>query len=200
MPAKIQPLRHCRQPHARPLFLRSSYMSLSTFTLTSFKPLHAYPFLNETLNRLLIMPPPSPPVIAPLCDAVVDALLHFSSESQTAVESREDFASEVQALRKFSDLIERVRRAKSPQTSLEEEHWHALHCLMVRCRSTLSSLRESLANTRESKEYELHYNEPWKISPTLVEERRPAASVSTLRAHINLYTQTLQMSLQAINL
>ena len=157
-------------------------------------------FLNETLKPLLSMPPPSPPSIAPLCDAVVEALLRFPSDSQTAVESREDFASEVQALRKFSDLIERVRRAKPPQTPLEEEHWYALHCLMVRCRSTLSGLRESLANTRGSKEYELHYNEPWKISPTLVEERKPVASVSTLRAHINLYTQTLQMSLQAINL
>ena len=157
-------------------------------------------FLNEALNPFLSMPPSSPPNIAPLCDAVVDALLHVPSDGQIALESKEDFAKEVQTLRKFSDLIERVRRAKPPQTPLEEEHWHALHCLMVRCRNTLSSLRESLANTRGSKEYELHYNEPWKISPTLVEERKPTASVSTLRAHINLYTQTLQMSLQAINL
>ena len=147
------------------------------------------------------MPTSNPPSIAPLCDTVVETLLRFPSDSpHTAVESREDFAKEVRDLRKFFDLIERVRRVKPPETELEEEHWHALHCLMVRCRHTLSSLRERLASRRGSKEYELHYNEPWKISPTLVEERKPAASVSTLRAHVNLYTQTLQMSLQAINL
>lgn len=139
--------------------------------------------------------------VAPLCDAVIEALLRFPSDSSNGtVESREDLADEVQALRKFADLIDRVRRAKPPQSESEEEQWHALHLLMLRCRQTLSSLLDRLASDQGSKEYELHYNEPWKISPTLWEDKEPAASVSTLRAHINLYTQTLQMSLQAINL
>lgn len=149
-----------------------------------------------------------PPSIAPLCEAVIELLLRFPPDSpQSTVESREDFADEVQALHKFFDLIERVRRAKPPQSELEEEHWRALQGLMVRCRHTVSSLRDRLvsesgssSSSGEGGEYELHYNEPWKISPTLVEERKPAATVSTLRAHINLYTQTLQTSLQAINL
>ena len=142
---------------------------------------------------------PSTQGIGTLCDDVVEVLLRTSVNDKHAVESREVFASEVQSLHKFSDFTERVRRARVNQTTAEEVHWQALQRLMLRCRSTLSSLRELLANPRDSA-IELHYNEPWKMSPSLMEDRKLQDSESTLRAHINLYTQTLQMSLQAINL
>ncbi len=143
---------------------------------------------------------PKPQGTGALCDAVIDALLRNPSDDQQVLESRESFAGEVETLHKFSDLIERVRRARAPQTPAEEEHWHALHRLLLRCQSTLSSLRDSLANPRDSSAFELHYNEPWKMSPSLMEDKKLVASESTLRAHVNLYTQTLQTSLQAINL
>ena len=129
---------------------------------------------------------------------MIEALVRFPPDSQNG-DSREAFSSEVLTLRKFFDLIERVRRAKPPETALEEEHWHALSVLMLKCRHTLSNLRERLASTRDSRDFELHYNEPWKIAQ---EDRRLSIgpSISTPRAHVNLYTQTLQMSLQAINL
>ena len=143
------------------------------------------------------MPSPNPSTVGSLCDAIVESLVKFpkDSDSKDASDSRESFVTEVQTLRKFSDLIERVRKARPAQSSTEEAHWGALGALMKRCRRSLQSLQERLVNT-ETEEYELHYNEPWKIH---LDDPKPIA-LSTLRAHVNLYTQTLQMSLQAFNL
>lgn len=136
--------------------------------------------------------------IAGLCETVGEALIRFPYESKDASsEGREAFREEVQQLRRFFELIERVRKAKPPGSVQEEDHWAALARLTVRCRGTLINLRQRLANTG-TREYELHYNEPWKIG--FEEEDRKPVALSTLRAHVNLYIQTLQMSLQTNHL
>ena len=138
------------------------------------------------------MPAPRPLSIGRLCDSVVEALDKFHGE---ALESNDSFQHEVRTLHKFCELIDRVRRARTAPVPKEEEHWKALNVLMRRCGRTLQGLQERLART-ENEEFELHYNEPWKICH---EDRNPVA-ISTLRAHVNLFTQTIQMSLQAFNL
>ena len=138
---------------------------------------------------------PAPSSIAELCKTVIEALIKFPHDSQDGTDSRGVFQTEVQTLQRFSGLIDRVHDARPSRSTAEEEHWKALGVLLNRCRRTLQNLHERLVKSA-SEDYELHYNEPWKIT---YEDRKPVA-ISTLRAHVNLYTQTIQMSLQAFNM
>lgn len=140
------------------------------------------------------MLPPGPPDLTPMCDAVLDALVKFP-DSKDVGRSRDAFKAEVLTLRKFSGLVDKIHRARPPQSLKEEEHWTAVNALLHRGRRTLANLQERLTKT-DSKDYRLHYSEPWKLSQ---EDRKPVA-IATLRAHINLFTQTLQLSLTAFNL
>ena len=138
----------------------------------------------------------SPSSIAHLCDIVIETLRRFAETTGSAGDAVEAFRSEVQTLRKFLDLIERVHRAKPPRLRFEEEHWRDVKVLLERCRRTLSRLCKLLANM-EAEDQQAAVQDQTRGSRPLDME---IPALSALRAHISFYTHTLQMSLQTVNL
>ena len=133
--------------------------------------------------------------IAHLCDVVIETIRRFAESSKSASDAVAAFRNEVQTLRRFLDLIERVHRAKPPRLGFEEEHWKDVKVLLARCRRTLSRLCKLLANL-EAEDHEAARENLSRESQFDLQ----IPSVSALRAHIIFYTKTLQMSLQTVNL
>lgn len=143
-----------------------------------------------------------PPALVPggksptqLCDIVLETLNRFSDRSRSHTEtSIHTFISEIQDLRKFLDLIERVRRAKSLRLPFEEDHWAAIRVLLERCRRTLSRLCKFLAGL-EAEERKAGLNGMGKGGWDM-----DVPEIQTLRGQCGFYVQTLQMSLKTVNL
>lgn len=136
--------------------------------------------------------------IATLCDKVIDVLDSPAYGSRYNVASRKPLCSEVGDLKKFSGLVDRVRRARVPQstTTVEGRHWQALDTLSYRCRQTLSSLHQRLL-VADFEDLGFHCNEPWIIHHD--GDQLPDV-VSLLQGEISCHKQTLQLSLRAFNL
>lgn len=137
------------------------------------------------------------PRIAHLCDVVLENLRSLADPSSVSADNDavKAFRNEIQAFRKFLDLIERVRRANTPRMAFEEDHVDDIKALLDRCLATLSRLCELLAGMR-GKNYEA-------ASPGSSRGLRwdlNAPEISALRTRMGFYTQTLQMSLQTVNL
>ena len=131
------------------------------------------------------------PAIAHLCDVVLETLRSFGNASAEFT----SFRGEVQTLRKFLDLIQRIRTANAPRTSFEEEHFSDIETLLERCRITLSRLCEILTDVKAR----YHRATPQDaLHQTLRHMQNP--EIVALRARIGFYVQTLQMSLQTVKL
>lgn len=131
------------------------------------------------------------PAIAHLCDVVLETLRSFG----TAAADINAFRGEVQTLRKFLDLIERIRKANAPRTAFEDEHFSDVEVLLDRCRATLSRLCEILAEIKARYQRATPQN---ALQEALVELRK--SELLALRARIGFYVQTFQMSLQTVKL
>ena len=138
-------------------------------------------------------PPPvvGNPTVAHLCDVILETLRSLGN----AAADFTAFRGEVRTLRKFLDLIERIRSANAPRTPFEAEHFSDVETLLERCRATLSRLCEILADLKA------RYH---KAAPqdALQQALRCMQNLETvaLRARINFYIQCLQMSLQTVKL
>lgn len=143
---------------------------------------------------LKIMDPPpvvGKPAIARLCDVVLETLRDFGNAANDVTV----FRSEVQTLRKFLDLIEKIIRANQARMAFEEEHFGDVNVLLDRCRASLTRLCEIFADFR------VKYQ---KAAPqrALQEVLRDMQSreILALRARVGFYVQSLQMSLQTVKL
>ena len=155
-------------------------------------PFSPFPSLPMTL-KIMDSPPPNvgTPAIAHLCDVILETLRSFG---HAAVDFTA-FRGEVQTLRKFLDLIERIRLSNEPRTPFEEEHFSDVEILLERCRGTLQRLCEILAEMR------VRYQ---RAAPqdALQQALRSLQNPETvaLRGRIGFYIQSLQMSLQTVKL
>lgn len=131
------------------------------------------------------------PAIAHLCDVILETLRSFGN----ATADINAFRVEVQTLRKFLDLIERIRKANAPRTAFEAEHFSDVEVLLDRCRATLSRLCAVLAELRARYQ---------KAAPqdTLQEALLELQNQETLvlRTRLGFYIQSFQMSLQTVKL
>lgn len=143
---------------------------------------------------LIVMEPTqlvSNPTVAHLCDVILETLRRFVNAAMDI----KAFCSEVQTLRKFLDLIDRVFKAKLPRMAFEEQHFTSVEVLLERCRSTLSRLCEIFTALRPGSSQ--------TGSPDGLEEvlrNMQSSEMMALRARIGFYVQTLQMSLQTVKL
>ena len=131
------------------------------------------------------------PALAHLCDVALESL-------RTFVEAADDikaFCSELLTLRKFLSLIDRVFKARLPRMSFEEQHFTSLNVLLERCRATLSRLCEIFTPLESN-------GGQARPKPGVQEALRNMQDSETivLRAKIDFYIQTLQMSLQTVKL
>ncbi len=130
------------------------------------------------------------PTIAHLCDVILETLRSFAN----ATTDINTFRGEVQTLRRFLDLIERIRKANAPRTAFEDEHFSDVEVLLDRCRSTLSRLCEILAELRAR-----YKAAPQDAFPEgLVDLQN--SEILALRARLGFYVLSFQMSLQTIKL
>ena len=138
-------------------------------------------------------PPPEVgnPAIAHSCDVILEILRSFGN----AAADFTAFRGEVQTLRKFLDLIERIRVANAPRTSFEQEHFSDVETLLERCRATLSRLCEILADLKAR----YHRAAPQDALQQALRSMQNPETVA-LRARIGFYIQSLQMSLQTVKL
>lgn len=131
------------------------------------------------------------PAIAHLCDVALETLRTFVD----AADDIKAFCSELLTLRKFLSLIDRVFKARLPRMAFEEQHFTSVNVLLDRCRATLSRLCEILTPL------ESNGGQP---CPKLGEQEglrnMQGSEMIALRAKIDFYIQTLQMSLQTVNL
>lgn len=144
-----------------------------------------------TLKAMDQPPSVGNPAIAHLCDVILETLRSFGN----AAADINAFRGEVQTLRRFLDLIERIRKANAPRTAFEDEHFSDVEVLLDRCRITLSRLCEILA------ELQARYQKATPqvaLQEALVELQ--TAEVLALRARIGFYVQSFQMSLQTVKL
>ncbi len=142
---------------------------------------------------------PSPPhgsttttSLANFSDIVLETLKRFSSTPTSAVSA---FSTEIATLRKFLDLVERVRRAKLSRVEFEENHWRDVNALLERCRGTFGRLFGLLAD--------LEAGDPEAPADAVERGSRwneRVGEMEILRGHVVLYTRTLQATLQTINL
>ncbi len=140
------------------------------------------------------MEPPSvvgSSAIARSCDVILEMLRSFGN----AAADFTAFRGEVQTLRKFLDLIERIRGANASRTPFEEEHFSDLEALLERCRSTLSRLCEILADLKANYQRAAPQD---ALQQALKTMQNP--ETAALRARLGFYIQSLQMSLQTIKL
>lgn len=131
------------------------------------------------------------PAIAHLCDVILETLRSFGN----AAADFTAFRGEVQTLRKFLDLIERIRTANEPRTPFEEEHCSDLETLLERCRGTLARLCEILAELKAR----YHRAAPQDALQQALRSMQNPETVA-LRGRIGFYIQSLQMSLQTVKL
>jgi len=131
------------------------------------------------------------PTIAYLCDVILETLWSFGD----ATADINAFRGEVQTLRRFADLIQRIRKANAPRTAFEDEHFSDVEVLLNRCRTTLSRLCDILAvlKARYQKAASQH-----ALQNALVELQQP--EVLALRGRMAFYIQSFQMSLQTVKL
>lgn len=137
--------------------------------------------------------PPSngSPTIAYLCDVVLETLWSFGD----ATADIEAFRGEVHTLRRFADLIQRIRKANAPRTAFEDEHFSDVEVLLDRCRVTL----ERLCNILTALKARYQTAAPQHaLQNALVELQQP--EVLALRARMAFYIQSFQMSLQTVKL
>lgn len=131
------------------------------------------------------------PAITHLCDVILETLRSFGN----AAADFTAFRGEVQTLRRFLDLIERIRRANAPRTPFEEEHFSDMEALLERCRDTLARLCDILANLKAK----YHRAAPQDALQQALRSMQNSETVA-LRARIGLYVQSLQMSLHVVKL
>lgn len=137
--------------------------------------------------------PPSvgDPAIAHLCDVILETLRSFGNVAADI----NAFRSEVQTLRRFLDLIDRIRKANAPRTAFEDEHFSDIDVLLEHCRLTLSRLCEILPELRARYQKAAPHD---ALQEALVELQK--AENLALRAKIGFYVQSFQMSLQTVKL
>ncbi|KAL6720887.1 hypothetical protein ACLMJK_002812 [Lecanora helva] len=138
-------------------------------------------------------PPPTvgDPAVAHLCDVILDTLRVFGNAAADFIA----FRGEVQTLRKFLDLIERIRQANAPRTPFEDEHFSDLEALLGRCRETLSRLCEILSDIKAR----YHKAAPQDALQQTLRSLQNSETAA-LRARIGFYVQCLQMSLHVVRL
>lgn len=135
------------------------------------------------------------PAITHLCDVVLETLRDFADTSDDI----EAFCGEVRTLHKFLDLIERVFKAKLSRMAFEEQHLTSVAVLLDRGRTTLSRLCEILAalvpnHSQDNQEADPEYDLEGFLG---IAEN---SEVNALRARVDFYIQTLQMSLHTVKL
>ncbi|KAL9129679.1 MAG: hypothetical protein Q9217_001921 [Psora testacea] len=95
------------------------------------------------------MDPPSnptgPPSLVFLCEAIIQTLERCHRSSDKASERSETLRHEIETLRRFFALLDRIRWAQPPRVVFEEDQWEKLRILTDRCRSTLSNLHKLLS-------------------------------------------------------
>lgn len=131
------------------------------------------------------------PAIARLCDVLLETLRIFGN----AADDVNALRSEVQTLRKFLDLIEKILRAKQARMAFEEEHFNDVTVLLDRCRASLSRLCEIFADLKAT----YQRSTPQTALQQLVRDMQ-SREILALRARIGFYVQSLQMSLQTVKL
>ena len=134
-----------------------------------------------------IQPVPSSPVMAHLCDVILGRLRLFGTVADIKA-----FGEEIRTLRKFLDLINRVFKTRLPRMPFEEQHFTCVEVLLDRCRTTLVRLSQILAASRPATRQAGSQEESLQTLET--------SEIRVLRARIDFYIQTLQMSLQTIKL
>lgn len=131
------------------------------------------------------------PAIAHLCDVILETLRSFIN----AANDIEAFCGEVQTLRKFLDLVDRVFKAKLPRMAFEEQHFTSVDVLLARCRTSISRLCDiivALGSRIRQADPQDGLQDILRILQCL--------EVLALRARVDIYIQTLQMSLQTVKL
>ena len=131
------------------------------------------------------------PAIAHLCDVALETLRTFVD----AADDIKAFCSELLTLRKFLSLIDRVFKAKLPRMAFEEQHFTSVNVLLDRCRATLSRLCEIFTPMDSNG----GQHRP-KLGLPEVLRNMQGSEIIALRAKIDFYIQTLQMSLQTVKL
>ena len=131
------------------------------------------------------------PAIAHLCDVILETLRHVTNPTNEITA----FCNELQMLRKFLDLIDRVFKAKLSRMAFEEQHFTSVEVLLDRCRTSLSQLCEIFAALGRNRR-----QVGWQNCLQDVQKILQTSEVFALRARIGVYIQTLQMSLQTVNL
>lgn len=95
-----------------------------------------------------------------LCDDIISTLQRTSNLPtnylQALINDIDTFIKEIQTLRKFLDLIDRVRKANAqqqkPSSGFEEEHLSDLEVLRGRCWGCLERLSEIIQGARREGE------------------------------------------------
>ena len=131
------------------------------------------------------------PAIAHLCDVILESSRSFGN----AAADFTAFRGEVQTLRRFLDLIERIRQANAPRTSFEDEHFSDVEALLERCRDTLKRLCEILADLK-AKSHRATPQDALQQALRCMQDNETVA----LRGRIAFYVQCLQMSLHVVKL
>ncbi|KAI4139531.1 MAG: hypothetical protein L6R39_006247, partial [Caloplaca ligustica] len=127
-----------------------------------------------------------------LCDSInhiIEDYIHsHASPSQADIRP---FHGEIQHLRKFLDLLDKVKNAGGPLLDEEESHLHDVNRLLRRCHRTLSGLHTTLKGVRHPDAHTNGHEEPWNLNT-------PTFTVP--RSYISFYRRTLEMSLMGIHL
>lgn len=152
--------------------------------------------LSRWPRRLIKMHsfPPSNglPSSVQLCDSInhiIEDYIHsHASPSQADIRP---FHGEIQHLRKFLDLLDKVKNAGGPLLDEEESHLHDVNRLLRRCHRTLSGLHTTLKGVRHPDAHTNGHEEPWNLNT-------PTFTVP--RSYISFYRRTLEMSLMGIHL
>ena len=138
----------------------------------------------------------SPPVVgrpamAHLCNVAHETLCTYVD----AADEIKTLCIDLLTLQKLLSLIDRVFKARLPRMPFEEQHFTSVNVLLDRCRATLSRLCEIFTP--------LESNGGQARSKLGVQEalkNMRSSETIALRAKVDFYIQTLQMSLQTVKL
>lgn len=164
----------------------------------------------------------TPASIAHSCDIVIEALdrqaqLQFQSqgdapssatpaaaaqnpspEAIAAATEASSFRDEVQTLRKYLSLIERVRRAKTTRLEFEEDFWQTVLVVLRRCCDCLARLCGMLAD------FEAELLLRSKVSKEVKAKAEGRGwvelAMEEMRGEVGLHKDVLKMSLQVVHL
>ena len=125
------------------------------------------------------------------CDVILESLRNDVNTPDDV----EAFSEEVQTLRKFLDLIDRVFKAKLPRMAFEEQHFSCVEVLLDRCKTTLSRLAE-IFTALGSVDHQARAQKDLQGILQILQ----SFEVVALRVKIAIYIKTLQMSLQTVKL